>query len=58
MWTVLTFILPRDRRGCDRMVVGFTITYAISAYQHTSCEFKSRPWRVVLNTTFCDKVRQ
>ena len=22
------------RRGCDRMVVGFTITYAISAYHH------------------------
>jgi len=24
----------RDRRGPDRMVVGFTTTYAISAYQH------------------------
>jgi hypothetical protein len=24
----------RDRRGCDRMVVGFTTTYAISAYHH------------------------
>jgi hypothetical protein len=24
----------RDRRGRDRMVVGFTTTYAISAYQH------------------------
>jgi hypothetical protein len=23
-----------DRRGCDRMVVGFTSTYAISAYNH------------------------
>ena len=22
----------RSRRGCDRMVVGFTTTYAISAY--------------------------
>jgi hypothetical protein len=21
-----------DRRGCDRIVIGFTITYAISAY--------------------------
>jgi hypothetical protein len=24
----------RDRRGHDRMVVGFTTTYAISAYYH------------------------
>jgi len=24
----------RDRRGRDRMVVGFTTTYAISAYHH------------------------
>jgi len=24
----------RDHRGRDRMVVGFTTTYAISAYQH------------------------
>jgi len=24
----------RGRRGCDRMVVGFTTTYAISAYNH------------------------
>jgi hypothetical protein len=26
--------LKRDRRGRDRMVVGFTTTYAISAYHH------------------------
>jgi len=32
----------KDRRGRDRMVVGFTITYAISAYHHLSCEFESR----------------
>ena len=31
-----------DRRGRDRMVVGFTTTYAISAYHHERCEFKSR----------------
>ena len=24
----------RDRRGRDRIVVGFTTTYAISAYHH------------------------
>jgi hypothetical protein len=27
------------RRGRDRMVVGFTTTYAISAYHHWCCEF-------------------
>jgi hypothetical protein len=27
-------ILPRGRRCRDRMVVGFTTTYAISAYRH------------------------
>ena len=27
--------------GRDRVVVGFTTTYAISAYHHYCCEFKS-----------------
>jgi hypothetical protein len=36
-----------DRRGRDRMIVGFTTTYAISAYHHRCCEFKSRSGRVV-----------
>jgi hypothetical protein len=40
------------------MVVGFTTTCAISAYHHWSCEFEPRLWRVVLNTTLCDKVCQ
>jgi len=31
----------RGRRGCDHMVVGFTTTYAISAYHHLRCEFDS-----------------
>ena len=31
---VLLRILPRGRRCRDRMVVGFTTTYAISAYRH------------------------
>jgi len=35
----------RGRCGHDRMVVGFTTTYAISAYHH--CEFESRSWRGV-----------
>jgi hypothetical protein len=29
-----TFILLRGRRSCDRMIIGFTNTYAISAYHH------------------------
>jgi hypothetical protein len=34
-----------NRHGCgrdsDRMVVGFTTTYTISAYHHYCCEFES-----------------
>jgi hypothetical protein len=45
-------------RGCDRMVVGFTTTCAISAYRHSSCEYEPRSWRGVLDTTLCDKVCQ
>jgi hypothetical protein len=49
------YILGRDRRGCDRMVVGFTTTYEFSAYHHCR-EFEFHPWRGVLDTTLCDKV--
>jgi len=44
----MLFIYPRTttwrrgRRGRDGMVVGFTTTYAISAYHHWCCEFESR----------------
>ena len=38
------------------MVVGFTTTSAVSAYQHYSCEFEPRSWRDVLDATLCDKV--
>jgi len=31
--------METGRRGHDRMVVGFTTTYAISAYHHQRCEF-------------------
>jgi len=48
----------RGRCGHDRMVVGFTTTYAISAYDHSSCEFQSRSWRGVLGKTLSDKVCQ
>ena len=50
--------LCRRRRGRDRMVVGFTTTFAISAYHHKNCEFEPRSWRDVLDTTLCDKVCQ
>jgi hypothetical protein len=33
--------LFRGRRGHDRIVVGFTIAYAISSYHHWNCEFES-----------------
>ena len=42
--------------GRDRMVVGFTITYVISDYQHYCCEFESRSWRGVFDTLLCDIV--
>ena len=40
------------------MVAGFTTTYAIDVYHHKSCEYGSRSWRCVFNTTLCDKVYQ
>jgi hypothetical protein len=39
--------MTRGRRSRDRMVVGFTTTYAISAYHHRYCEFESRSGRGV-----------
>ena len=41
-------------RGCDRMVVGFTTTYANSAYHHKRCLLRQG----VLDITLCDKVCQ
>jgi hypothetical protein len=41
----------RDSRGRDRMVVGFTTTYAMSAYHHLNCEFELCSWRCVLDKT-------
>ena len=55
---LLCHCVSRGHRGCDRMVVGFTTTYAISAYHHWCCEFESRSGRGVLDTTLCDKVCQ
>ena len=43
-------------RGRDRMVVGFTTTYAISAYHHKSCVFEDHSWQGELDTTLCNNV--
>jgi len=42
-----THLFLRGRHGRDGMVVGFTNTYAISAYRHWCCEFESRSGRGV-----------
>ena len=48
-----------DRRGRDRMVVGFITTYAISAYHHRCCEFESRSGRGVQHyVIFVSDLRQ
>jgi hypothetical protein len=39
-----------------RMVVGFTTTYAISAYHNWRCEIESSTWRGVLDTILGYKV--
>jgi hypothetical protein len=49
----------RGRRGRDRMVVGFTTTYAISAYHHRCCEFESQSGRGVQHVIkFVSDLRQ
>jgi hypothetical protein len=55
---LLFYILSLTGHGHERMVVGFTTTCAISAHHHLSCEFESRSWRGVLDSTLCDKVCQ
>jgi competence protein ComGF len=47
VYLVNFFISCQGRRGRDRMVVEFTSTYAISAYHHWCCEFKSQSGRGV-----------
>ena len=48
-WFELTtlVVICQDHRGCARIVVGFTTTYAISAYHHWRCEFEPRSGRGV-----------
>ena len=61
-WSTVAYIesyfYVRDRHVHHRMVVWFTTTCAISVYHHKSCDFESRSWRGVLDTTLCDKVCQ
>jgi hypothetical protein len=52
--TLLTKI-KRGRGGRGRMAVAFTTTCTISTYHHKRCEFESRLWRGVFDTTLCDK---
>ena len=40
------------------MVVRFTTIYAINVCHLLSCEFESRSWRGVFDTTLCGKVCQ
>ena len=59
MLAEVTLKLTKSRRGRDRMVVGFTTTYAISAYHHW-CEFESRSGRGVQHYVikFVSELRQ
>ena len=50
--------LQAGHRGGAPIAVGFTTTYALSAYHCKHCDFESRSWRDLLDTTLCDKVCQ
>jgi hypothetical protein len=46
-----------DRRGRDRIIVGYTTACLISVCHHESCEFESRSWGDFIDTTLCDLQR-
>jgi hypothetical protein len=48
----------RGLHGRDHVVDEFMTTFTISVYHYQSCEFESRSWRGVRDTTLCDKVCQ
>ena len=56
--TVYRFVYKSGRHGRYPMLVRFTTTYEISAYQRWRYDFKSCSCRCVLDTTLCDKVCQ
>jgi len=45
--SVKRYLIMRGRRGRDRMVVGFTTTYAMSDYHHWCRDLESRAGRGV-----------
>jgi hypothetical protein len=53
-------ILMQFWGGCgrDRMLVGFTTTYAISVYHHKRCKFESRSGEVYAIQLYVIKVCQ
>ena len=59
IFTSICFFLPFcGRCGRDHMVGLFITTCVIRAYHHYSCEFETRSWWGVFDTTLCDKVFQ
>jgi len=52
---VLSLSMHSNRLIRKLLLVGFTTTYAISAYHHKRCEFECRLWRDVPDATLCDK---
>ena len=58
IYFTLISIVFQGRRGCDRMVVGFTTMCAIRAHHPWICEFLPISWRRVLDTTLCDTICQ
>jgi hypothetical protein len=51
---IFNSVIRKDLRGRDRLVTGFTTTYAISTYHHKRYEIESSS----SDTTLCDKVCQ
>ena len=59
--TITHSFIPSKRRGrhChDRMVLGLTTTYTLSAYHYLICELESHSWRCALDAILFDKVCQ
>ena len=56
----ISIIACWNRHGRDRMVVGYTTIYAISAYHHWCCEFGYRSGRGVQHYViqFVNNLRQ
>jgi hypothetical protein len=57
-WKCTSHMFMGGRRGHDCILVGFTVTYAISAYRLWRCEFESRSGEVYSIQHICDKVCQ